>query len=102
MPQQWRKLGVTLSDTATTSFIQCASAFDITVQDTARRIREVYLNPSIALVLEISCNTGQCSARSCSTSESINLAGKSFPDFWTCRLDMCLSIGSVIELICPN
>lgn len=75
---------------------------DVLVQDRARRVCKPALDSALALVLEVSRRTSKGTSRASSCDEAVELASVGLsPDLRACRLDVSLTIGDVVELVCP-
>lgn len=73
------------------------------VQHTARRVRQVSLHSSVTLFRQVPRHASQGPAGTGGADESIQLATVSLvPDLRPSRGDVGTTVGSVVELVCPD
>lgn len=72
------------------------------MQDTSRRIGEDTLDAAFTDGLEVSCDACNSTASTTGACESINVAASLVPDLGTRCLNMCATVGNVVELVGPH
>lgn len=95
---------LTLSDGAGPSpLLDFESAVDIFEQDRAGRVGEEALDPTLALVLEVPRHARKRTSGTCGASKGVEVTAPSLcPDLRARRVDVCLAIGDVVELVRPH
>ena len=91
-----------LSNTAAGALGQLSTALNVTVKDTAGRIREERLHAVVANLLEVVGNSGKGTTRASRAGERIKVSPSLRPDLWTGGLDVRSAVCGVIELIGPH
>lgn len=91
-----------LGDTASSSLDKLASALDVAVEHTARRIGQETLDSAVTDSLQIPGDSGQSACRAGRAGKSVDLALRLSPDLGPRRLDVRLPVGCVVELVGPN
>ena len=91
-----------LGDATTRALLQLPAARDVAVQDAARRICQIALNPAIADILQVPRDAGQCAARPRSARKRVQVPVRLRPDLRARRLDVPAPVGDVVELVRPD